>query len=318
MIYTWARSAYCGEMISGIPTMETLYESSKSYSRSALKVFGTDQRERFPFYAATALEHITKASLMKQKPLLLVELKGTIVNEDSLLILAGIKAAGQSQLRTVSLSIALQRVRKLFVSPASKADLDKLIDLRNGHIHLAQLDSEDEKILVAFIQQVEGTIANLNMDQIAFWGDMKDLVDIAKAQNLANITRDVARKFAHSRELFQQRFLGTEPAIIEPLRKTRSIPEFDQEIANCPACNSFGIATGEHRIGGEVDGDGHGIEWVDFYAQGFKCPNCLFSLNSIAELLEAGMDDYWGSEMDPAEFYLAAPVDDEYSRHRDL
>lgn len=301
-------------MSSNLPTLDALYDSAKKYALSALKVFGTLERDRFPIYAGTALEHLTKACLFNAHPALLIELKNESANEDSLFILTGLAASSQSQLRTVSMINALRRATRLFqsqtpplISRAIHGDLLKLVELRNGQAHIANGESENIEILTAFLLQMEISLRYLAKDRIEFWDLMVDVVDSAISENIDKVARDVALKMTQSRMMIQERIIGMDQELIDILRDARSLPTFDEEIRRCPVCRSFGVATGNHRLEYDVDEDFQvSGEWVEFLPLKFRCPTCSLSLNSLPELLEAGFDEVSTSDMKPEEFLSAS------------
>lgn len=293
---------YRYEMTSKIPDVEELHESSKRYARDALKVYGTDENERFAAYAVTSLEHIAKACLLNKNPALLVELRSSPLNEASLLALSGAKPLGLERLRTVGVEVALERLRNLAVIGGNLRELTQLIELRNGHTHLAQGASEDEELLVAFITQVEAILDDLGKDKLAYWSDMSEWVTSAKQESAEKVARIVARKIAQSKVNFAAKIAGMEPGIVVQFRDSQTLPDENGELCRCPVCGSNGFAIGEHQMAYDEE-DGVVSMWVEFWAESFKCPNCLLSLSSDSEMEEAGMETVIVSDRDADDYF---------------
>lgn len=306
-------------MPSNLPTPDILYESSKKYALSALKVLETSDQDRFSLYAGIALEHLTKACLAQAHPALLLELRNDASNEESLFILTGITHISSSQLRTVSMNSALRRVKKLFesqvppiVSRAIWGDLIKLVEYRNGHAHLANSESENNEIFIAFVQQTETSLRYLSADRNDFWNVMIKVVDNALSKNVDKVTRDVELKMSQSRVLWQDRLSTLGEDHLSIMRDTRTLPNTNEEIRRCPVCKSFGIAEGTHSMAYDIDEDYQmSGQWVEFIPKRFRCPTCSLSLNSLSECIEAGLDEVWDSDMKPEDFISDFYEDDE-------
>lgn len=306
-------------MPSLLPTPEELYESSKKYALSALKVLKTLDQDRFPLYASIALEHLTKACLLKVHPTLLIELRSDASNEESLFVLAGISHSSPSHLRTVSMSSALKRVKRLFesqvpplVSRANSDDLIKLVEYRNRHAHLAISELENNEIFIAFLHQAEVSLRHLSADRNDFWNVMVKVVDNALSKNVDKVTKDVELKMSQSRVLWQDRLSNLGEDHLSIMRDTRILPNTNEEIRRCPVCKSFGIAEGTHNMAYDVDEDYQmSGQWIEFIPKRFRCPTCSLSLNSLSECIEAGLDEVWDSDMKPEDFISDIYEDDE-------
>ena len=120
-------------MVVNFPKADELVESSRKYAQSALKIYGTDQHERFPFYSVTAIEHLAKACLLKKNPVLLVELKDSLINEASLLALAGVKPFDSKRLRTIGVERALATILQVNEDEASIGTRGRTAAADGGH-----------------------------------------------------------------------------------------------------------------------------------------------------------------------------------------
>jgi hypothetical protein len=92
-------------------------------------------------------------------------------------LLCGFTEGKPKQLRTVGLREARARAKAFFDSEASEDDLDLLIDLRDGVVHAAVSDEVEERLLVAFVQQVDATLLDINKSRADFWSNRLDVVD---------------------------------------------------------------------------------------------------------------------------------------------
>jgi hypothetical protein len=112
------------------PTVRALYTSAVKFGRSALDAHNRGDHQRVALEAGMSLEHLTKASLAKRSPALLVELRPG--NWGSLTALCGLSQPGLKHLRTVGLREACEQVKTFVTSPASKDDLELLINHTKG------------------------------------------------------------------------------------------------------------------------------------------------------------------------------------------
>lgn len=297
-------------MVANFPKADELVESSQKYAQSALRTYGTDQHERFPFYSVTAIEHLAKACLLKKNPVLLVELRDSPINEASLLALARVKPFDSDRLRTIGVERALERLRNLAVVSGNRAELSLLIDLRNGHTHLAQNAAEDEDLLLAFITQTEAILADLSVEPSAFWMDMVEFVATTKEQGIEKVTRTVRRKIVQSEAIFAEKISGMSAEIVAQLREDPPALLDLEDSVRCPVCSSWGASTGENQMAYDEE-DGVVSMWVEFWAENFRCPNCLLVLKSESEMEAAGMETVIVSDRDPGDYFEYDVGDDD-------
>ena len=98
--------------------------------------------------------------------------------------------------------------------------------------------------------------------------------------------------------------------IVRQLAKSRTLGT-GQELADCPACASPGVAGGNHDVDWHVerdeDGVPHATGTVWFFGYRFACGVCGLRLDSPAELAGANMEADWKVEgADPAAYDLRA------------
>ena len=305
---------------------EAFYESARSFAETALQAHHARDYRRVALDAGTALEHLLKACLASRSPALLVELKPGKINYHSLLRLLNIPEGGPlRQVRTVSLRDALERV-KVFVTPSgSEDDLTTLVGMRDGTVHSALDDDVETHLLAAFAQYVNTLLADLDRDRAEFWGDQTSVVDALLADAGDKVAHDVAVKLAAARAYFAQHYGEGPTNLLELLRQRFEPDEYrdDQMTAGCPACESLGLATGNHDVGWEPDdwegGRVIGVSPVVWFTPStFECRVCRLRLDSLDEVVAAGMEPRWEHEgADPRKYEEPVDPDSYYEGYRD-
>jgi hypothetical protein len=239
-------------------------------------------------------------------------------NWASLLILCGFPADSPAQqLRTVGLRDARKRLKSFITSGATEADLDLLIDLRDGVVHAAVNDEVEERVLVAFVHQADAMLADLNKSRADFWADQLDVVDVLVADATDKVRHRVQLALARAKAAFVQEYGGMSDEMRDVIKNTP--PSFDERheaIAKCPACGSKGVATGEVELEteGGYDADGVARAWafLMFTPETFSCQLCGLRLASQAELAEAGVPHQWVLPGLDASDYLAWDWGEDY------
>jgi hypothetical protein len=225
------------------PTANGLFESAFGFAHSALDAYHTGDHQRVAVDAGTALEHLTKACLAGRSPVLLTELRPGQNNWASLVLLCGYSEGRPKQLRTVGLREARERAKTFFTSGASDADLDLLIDLRDGVMHAAMDDEIEERLLVAFVQQADATLADMGKSRTVFWGDKLGMVDALLADASDKVAHLVQVKLAAAKAAFEKKYAEVTSEMRDLIKKMT--PYFDETAeaeAECPACGARGVA----------------------------------------------------------------------------
>lgn len=220
-------------------------DSAREFASEALEAYIAGRFRRVALDAGTSLEHLAKACLSSRSPALLTELRNE-GNFTSLLILLGISNADTSSFRTVSLRDALARVRRLVSSPASTADLQTLIDMRDGTVHAARSQEVEERLVVAFIQHSEALLEDLAVSRDDFWAGRLRVVDAILTEANDKVAHRVSVKLAAANSRFEARSIEEYPELLDLARQVAIRQAFD-EYTNpevCPVCNSFAIESG--------------------------------------------------------------------------
>ncbi|MFF8932367.1 hypothetical protein ACF1AO_34450 [Streptomyces longwoodensis] len=103
-----------------------------------MEAHAEEDQEVFLLHAGVSVERLAKAALVLVHPTLLTEVNG---KDDMLLLFAGAALSEPpTRLRTIGAATAIGRLRKMNILPqkpkSEAADLDGLIELRNGVAHL--------------------------------------------------------------------------------------------------------------------------------------------------------------------------------------
>jgi hypothetical protein len=298
---------------------EAFYESARDFAATALQAHHAREWRRVALDAGTALEHLAKACLANRSPALLSELRNEASFLD-LLRLLGINVAVPEgrPLRTVGLRAALDRVKAFVTSRAAEGDLRTLVDMRDGTVHAAMADEVEERLVVAFAQHADALLADLGHDRAAFWGGQLGVVDALLADASDKIAHDVAVKIAAARAYFERRFANLPEESVAYVIAMEEAPddlEGDELSADCPACESRGLAKGRREVdwtpdeweGGKAT---HHSGMVFFWPSRFECDICHLRLESAAEIEAAGMERYWERDRENPREYEPSPDDD--------
>jgi hypothetical protein len=293
------------------PAADELYTSAAKFAQSALDAHHKGEHQRVAIDAGTALEDLTKACLARRSPALLAELKPGQNDWESLVLLCGFPEGKPRQLRTVGLREAHSRLRTFVTSVASEHDLGLLIDLRDGVVHAALNEEVEERLLVAFVQQADAMLTDMDTKwRRIFWGEWSAVVTALVAQASDETKHRVAIKLAAAKAAFSDKYGGMSSEMqgligrVEP----RSFYDWDEAATDCPACDSRGIAKGTFWLDEVEDYDKEtGEPWVwgmvKFTPDASSCPLCGLRLTNTAELAEAGVPADWNvPEIDVAEF----------------
>jgi hypothetical protein len=278
------------------PTADELYASAAKFAQSALDAHHKGDHQRVAIDAGTALEHLTKACLANRSPALLAELKSGPSNWASLALLSGFPEGEPKQLRTVGLRDAHIRLRTFVSSVASETDLALLINLRDGAVHAALNDEVEERLLVAFVQEAEVMLADLNKSRSDFWADWLDMVDALVADATDKVRHRVQLKLATAKAAFAGKYSGLSDEVRNVIKMmTPSFDERHEAIADCPACGSQSVASGGAKMDTHPHPDGVSPDWVFlvFAPVTLSCHQCGLRLTSQAVLTAAGVPDEW-------------------------
>ncbi|MEV7699878.1 hypothetical protein BCL80_11936 [Streptomyces avidinii] len=232
-------------------SVESFLRGAEKAAFKAMDDHGRHEYDEFALHGGVAVERLAKAVLARRSPLYLVEMrKGPA---DMLLYFGGHLEMQLEKVRTVGAGEALQRLRRIGVLPPN-ADLDRLIELRNGTAHTTVGD-EARDLLPTLAETVALLLEDVGVGFEQFWGRWSSAVHVAIDRRRNEVERDVEIRIKQARHLFDDRFYGL-PAVAkeQALRASALDVNFafeerligsDAEIAaltletQCPACGGL-------------------------------------------------------------------------------
>ncbi|MDQ0405713.1 hypothetical protein ABVB69_08155 [Streptomyces sp. NPDC000349] len=268
----------------------SLYWGARKFAHSAMDAHARNDEEVFLLHAGVSVERLAKAVLAKTTPFLLMELKG---NDDTLFHMAGVKEA--SKVRTAGAGQVIGRLRAMDVLPKKDADLDELIELRNGVAHLDASSSETFDGLATFARVSNTLIAHLDMEPEEFWEQWNGAIEIAVSEVLAGVAREVSGRIEQAKNRLARRLQdvpGDAVAIIYKnandaaeaggfgIRAQCGVFSYHSP-RECPACGCIGhLAVNIPGVGTTPEGEN---------SRSFYCPLCSFMAYGSDELSAAGI-----------------------------
>jgi hypothetical protein len=287
---------------------DSFCDSAEEFARSALEAHHARRFRRLAVDAATCLEHLAKACLARRSPALLTELRSE-ANFASLLRLLGLTdgrplrltdGKPPRQLRTVGLRDALDRVKAFVQSQAPDPDLKTLVDVRDGTVHAAQSEELEERLVVAFVLHADAFLADLGRDRAEFWGGHLGVVDALVTEAADRTAREVAVRIAGARADLGRRYDDAPAEVLQLVRQLAGAAKLDsgERRQECPACESPGVAWGDHEVDWDYERDAQGRHRatrgkVWFNASDFRCEICGLHLDDEAEFAAAGLEPRW-------------------------
>ncbi|MFZ2228242.1 MAG: hypothetical protein WA090_03110 [Candidatus Nanopelagicaceae bacterium] len=279
-------------METSIPTPEALIATSIEYAKSALDAHDSKEYGRIVLLAGTALEHLTKACLVRRHPTLILDLRHPQSWKVLRYVLAS-KEVPPERIRTIGLHGALERANELIDSDADPTDIATLVELRNGQTHLGTSSQLEERILIAFLRQIDACLRDLNLSQGDFWGKHLPIVEAFLSNEIDRVKKLVSQKISRSEYQFRDLEAKYSEDVLEVMMRGSYRPTIGEEPYSCPVCGSEGIAIGDHEIGwdvtfkrGEID---TADQIVEFTANSFSCGVCGLYLSSEEEIKASGL-----------------------------
>ncbi|MES4909595.1 MULTISPECIES: hypothetical protein [unclassified Streptomyces] len=274
----------------GSLSFESLLRGARKFAWSAHEAHGLGDEEVFLLHAGVSIERLAKAALVRKSPFLLMEMKG---KDDTLFHLTGVRQA--TKLRTVGASQAISRLRDMAVLPRQDADLDQLIELRNGVAHLMASADEAFDGLTVFCRVTNQLLDHLVQEQDLYWGSWSNLVSITLNDAQEKVERDVARRIEQARRLLKKRFDGLPEEALDSYVDTRPSVEYGLQVSEkhgpkvfvprlCPACENLALVIAGPPYYIKRDEPGKS------FAEGFLCLVCRFALERH-ELSAAGIPE---------------------------
>jgi hypothetical protein len=228
------------------PVIEELVNSAKDLTVRALDSAAVEDWRSFYLLGGMGLEHLAKARLAKEHPILIVD-RGDF---DSMLVLNTSHAftpSDASQVRTVGLLEALKRCSHKRLMPSLGVllgDLRRIADRRNSVAHVGVLDrSSSDEDLVVLLRATDILLESFPIERASYYGEfivfvdtrMEDAASTARARAIFAIT--AARRRAAKIQIPIDRF--------DPTEEYSSIfGDANGVFIKCPACLGTAFADG--------------------------------------------------------------------------
>jgi hypothetical protein len=244
--------------------------------------------------AGTAVEHLAKACLVSRHPALLVELRNSRANWNSLVVLLSLPEGKFEQLRTIGLRVCLERLQFFMKLPAP-ADVELLVDLRDGVVHLGSAPEVDDRILRVFLKLTDLMLSDMGAERVTFWGDLIHVVDTLLVESEDRVANRVKAKIQLAIAEYDRRYRDLPAETRNHIRRVNLGNDWGDETTECPACGCDGLVSGRYSIEDtyDIDGPEEGGEWVQFHASEFFCLICRLRLTEPSEMKVAGMKVSW-------------------------
>lgn len=253
-------------------------------------------------YMSTAVEHLAKAVLCKIHPALILDAKQKNFF-DALLYTTRHPASSAplAAMRTISCGEALSRARRLDVRVPTEDEARKLIQARDGLVHLALPHESQGSELVALGVRICAALLH-SLDLPDFWGGYAASVATLLDDHATEVQRIVALRLqaAVQRLRDQHDDLGEaeRTALFNTIADAHEPDDDDSMAYPCPACGFNGVLTGNSEMReGEPDWDyADGQSYVSgvpvnvwLTADAFRCFVCDLRLSTPDELGAAGL-----------------------------
>ena len=208
-------------------------------------------------------------------------------------------------MRTINAAEAIVRASRFVPTvDALVPSLELLILVRNGVAHLGEASRDDaEEVLVPYLEATEDLRAGLDLDRAAYWGEFVDLVNSALRENVERVRLRVETALAVARQEFERRFAALDDATREAMLRvieTSYTPEkYDEQLLECPACETPALAFGSVKVEVDEDWDYHDQvliavhPYFTFIPSGLRCNACGLDLDGRGEMDAAGIAEPW-------------------------
>jgi len=228
--------------------------------------------------------------------------------------------------------------------PVTKDRRERLVDVRNGAIHIGSGD-ESRYVLLDCLAVVGVLLERLDVERKDFFGSHIGTVDTLLDQRKTEASRTVEVKMTRARvrltrleETLGKAAFKKATDVLEEQRWSLDSNDFvaggGGSDVGCPECGSKARLFGELEVHEDVDhdveslGDGRyetvvrPYSWVSFRPETFFCTVCNLQLHGNQELVEAGLPsqsfdvssgDDFGLDFDPDEYIRAIYWEDRHS-----
>jgi hypothetical protein len=291
-----------------------LINSASAWIRDALNAWSEDDYRRVAVLAPLAVEHLGKAVLWSENPVLVVPL--TADSENTLFGLATKPNLADPKLRTVGLSLLLKRLEALLGGlPIDKGQRVRMVETRNGAMHVGT-PAQSRHVLIDSLILCDLMLERLDRDPEVFYRGHRANVQTLMDEKRTEVGHRVAAKRARARrhlteledklgsDVFREACDRLEDEATETITGTSLESSWCAVGKTCPECGSQGCLLGPVELDPvihydrEPSGDGtydstpYQSGWdVTLTPTSFACNVCRLELAGAAELAECSLPD---------------------------
>lgn len=295
---------------------QNLAAGAASRIREALGAWLEADFDRAAASAPMAVELLGKATLWHVNPALLVPLEPR--QEAALVALATDPNLASPSLRTIGLKVVLGRLTRVCGDlPVPGKRQERLVDCRNGSLHVGTLPSSGEhraevvgrQVLADSLTLCDYFLARLDHASTDFYGDRSGLVSGLLEEQRSDLEHRVARRLANAKNTVDRWREHVDDAEVWE----RSAGELEGAAAHafppedfgfemgaidhtCPACGYDGRLLGRVDVDGDAeveygpDGPEYYGYWrLTFYPRIYVCNVCKLRLTDPQELSAASV-----------------------------
>lgn len=313
------------------PQGASLVDSARRWMDDAMSAWAEQDHAKTIALAPLALEHLSKAVLWEENPVLLVPLDNK--SEPSLLLLAADDARLDSpKLRTVGLAEALSRASQVVQAepPVPPVRRNRIVACRNGAMHVGSVGAETGRhVLADCIALIAWLLNALNLSEREFFESNHDDARAILTARQSEIHQAVAAKLSKHRRQFETLMDAIDESVwaatlagLESSAMTDYwLDEHDPDVIparhQCPACQKAGAIYGYVEVDGDADIESkhgetitYGYWVVRLSPEFFVCNVCRLRLRGTQELEAAGLpinayepDSADLGDFDPGDYY---------------
>ncbi len=287
-----------------MPTAEKLrdhlYQSASMFAQRAVADLGDGHIDACLANLGIALEHLMKAVLAAEHPLLLVgDKRGEIDLAGMVWGLGKAQVADAAPDFTISATEAARRCSAL-VPGLAAVGLRPVLDARNGVVHVGVARERDANRLVGVVAAAADLLLpRLGATTAQLWGNYRDAAVGRLDENRTAAAHRAADKVAAARASWESAALRLGDAGVAYLQKLADDRAFadDEEPVECPVCGTQAVASGDISVTEEPEYGHDGPDWYveavslipHLHVNNVRCSACGLDLNDD-EVAGAGLD----------------------------
>lgn len=275
-----------------------LTRRAASWLGDAMDAWYRNDHDKVAALAPLAVELLGKAVLWRRHPALLVPLsQDAETSLISLITEPNLTAAG---LRTIGLTTVLSRLERLLGLPVEASRRRRLVEVRNGAVHVGA-SATARHVLLDALRLCRELTGHLEVSFDRWCGDHLDAIQHLLDEQQSEVARQVAAKRTQAARVVtsMEHWAGPDQvsSMVQRLESERwaalaltdAGDRHDLCAQRCPACTRAGCLTGRSEATLINESDGYFQYDVAFTPQGFACNVCRLRLSGSDELAEAGL-----------------------------